>query len=104
MGKFVIKAGKTGVSFNLLATNGQVIGRSEVYKSDASCLGGIDSVRRCSVGGIQDLTVEGAEAVKHPKFVDAHQVFAELLIIQAVRHLPSAAFTCVEGIDRLFSH
>ncbi len=68
MGKFVIKAGKTGVSFNLLATNGQVIGRSEVYKSDASCLGGIDSVRRCSVGGIQDLTVEGAEAVKHPKF------------------------------------
>ncbi len=68
MGKFVIKVGKTGVRFNLLATNGQVIGTSEVYKSDASCLGGIDSVKRCSVGGIQDLTVEDAEAVKHPKF------------------------------------
>ena len=68
MGKFVIKTGKTGVRFNLLAGNGQVIGTSEIYKADASCLNGIDSVRRCSVGGIQDLTEENAEKVKHPKF------------------------------------
>ena len=68
MGKFVIKTGKTGVRFNLLAGNGQVIGTSEIYKADASCLNGIDSVRRCSAGGIQDLTDEGAEKVKHPKF------------------------------------
>ena len=68
MGKFVIKEGKTGVRFNLQATNGQVIGTSEIYKSDASCLGGIDSVKRCCIGGSQDLTVEDAETVKHPKF------------------------------------
>ena len=68
MGKFVIKTGKSGVRFNLLAGNGQVIGTSEIYKADASCLNGIDSVRRCSAGGIQDLTDEGAEQVKHPKF------------------------------------
>ena len=68
MGKFVIKTGKTGVRFNLQATNGQVIGTSEIYKSDASCLNGIDSVRRCSAGGIEDLTVEPVEKVKHPKF------------------------------------
>ena len=68
MGKFVIKTGKTGVRFNLLAGNGQVIGTSEIYKADASCLNGIDSVRRCSAGGIQDLTEENAEKVKHPKF------------------------------------
>ena len=68
MGKFVIKTGKTGVRFNLQATNGQVIGTSEIYKSDASCLNGIDSVRRCSVGGIEDLTEEPVEKVKHPKF------------------------------------
>ena len=68
MGKFVIKTGKTGVRFNLLAGNGQVIGSSEIYKADASCLNGIDSVRRCSAGGIQDLTEENAEKVKHPKF------------------------------------
>ena len=68
MGKFVIKTGKSGVRFNLLAGNGQVIGTSGIYKADASCLNGIDSVRRCSAGGIQDLTDEGAEQVKHPKF------------------------------------
>ena len=68
MGKFIIKQGKTGVRFNLLATNGQVIGTSEIYKSDASCLNGIESVKKCSAGGVEDLTVEGGEAVKHPKF------------------------------------
>ena len=46
MGKFIIKQGKTGVRFNLLATNGQVIGTSEIYKSDASCLNGIESVKK----------------------------------------------------------
>ena len=68
MGKFVIKTGKTGVRFNLLAGNGQVIGTSEIYKADASCLNGIESVRKCSAGGIQDLTEENGEKVKHPKF------------------------------------
>ena len=68
MGKFVIKTGKTGVRFNLLAGNGQVIGTSEIYKADASCLNGIQSVKRCSAGGILDLTEENAEKVKHPRF------------------------------------
>ena len=68
MGKFVIKTGKTGVRFNLLAGNHQIIGVSEIYKSDASCLNGIDSVKRCCAGGVQDLTDENAAAVKHPKF------------------------------------
>ena len=68
MGKFFVKTVKTGVKFDLLATNGQVIGTSEIYKSDASCLNGIDSVKRCCEGGVDDLTVEGGEPVKHPKY------------------------------------
>jgi len=69
MGKFVVKVGKSGgVRFNLVAGNGQIIGSSEIYKSDASCLNGIASVKRCCAGGIQDTTVEDAPAVKHPKF------------------------------------
>ena len=68
MGKFLVKTVKTGVKFDLLATNGQVIGTSEIYKSDASCMNGIESVKKCAEGGIDDLTVEGGEAVKHPKF------------------------------------
>ena len=68
MGKFAVKQGKTGFRFNLVAGNGQTIGTSEIYKSDASCMNGIDSVKRCCAGGVDDLTVEGGEPVKHPKF------------------------------------
>ena len=68
MGKFVIKETKTGFHFNLLATNGQVIGDSEVYTTMAACKNGIESVKKCCEGGVQDLTAETVEEVKHPKF------------------------------------
>ena len=68
MGKFVIKTTKTGVKFDLKATNGEVIATSEVYTTEAACRKGIDSVKRCCLGGIEDQTVENFEVVKHPKF------------------------------------
>ena len=68
MGKFVIKETKTGVKFDLKAGNGEVIATSEVYSTEAACKNGIESVRKCCVGEIEDQTVEGFEAVKHPKF------------------------------------
>ena len=47
MGKFVIKVRKDGdFQFNLLATNGQVILTSQGYASKASCLNGIESVKK----------------------------------------------------------
>ena len=46
MGKFVIKETKTGVKFDLKATNGQVIATSEGYKAKASCENGIESVKK----------------------------------------------------------
>lgn len=68
MGKFVVKETGTGVKFDLKAANGQVIATSEVYTTKAACLNGIESVRANCVGGVEDQTVEGYEAVKHPKF------------------------------------
>ncbi len=69
MGKFVMKKVPSGIKFDLKATNGEIILSSEVYKSKASCKAGIMSVIKNSVGGIDDLTVEGAKTkVKHPKF------------------------------------
>jgi uncharacterized protein YegP (UPF0339 family) len=69
MGKFVIKTTKAGFKFDLKAGNGEIIASSEVYKSLASCKNGVESVRRNSAkAGVEDLTVEGAPAVKHPKF------------------------------------
>ncbi len=68
MGKFVIKTTSTGVKFDLKAGNGEVIATSEVYNSESACLNGIESVRKCCEGGIEDQTVEGFEKLKHPKF------------------------------------
>ena len=69
MGKFAIKYTKAGVKFDLKAGNGEIIASSETYKSLASCKNGVESVRRNSVKAeVEDLTVEGAPTVKHPKF------------------------------------
>ena len=68
MGKFVIRETATGVKFDLKASNGEVIATSEVYTTEAACKNGIESVRKNSVGGVEDQTVEGYETVKHPKF------------------------------------
>ena len=49
MGKFVITTRKNGeFQFNLKATNGQVILTSEGYKTKASCLNGIESIKKNS--------------------------------------------------------
>lgn len=68
MGKFIVKTTNTGIKFDLKAGNGEVIATSEVYASKAACLNGIESVKTCCAGGVEDQTVEGFEAVKHPKF------------------------------------
>ncbi|MBQ6470434.1 MAG: YegP family protein [Victivallales bacterium] len=70
MGKFQVKAaGKDGLMFNLLATNGQVIATSEVYNSKASLKNGIESVQKnAPVAPIEDQTKEGFATEKNPKF------------------------------------
>ena len=68
MGKFVVKETATGVKFDLKAGNGEVIATSEVYTTEAACMNGIESVKACCVGEIEDQTVESVAQVKHPKF------------------------------------
>ncbi len=68
MGKFVVKETATGFKFDLKAGNGEVIATSEVYASEAACLGGIESTKKCCAGDIDDLTLENGGEVKHPKF------------------------------------
>ena len=69
MGKYLVKTVKTGFNFNLLAGNNQVIGVSEVYTAKASCLNGVDSVKRnAPVANLEDQTVEGFAPAKCPKF------------------------------------
>ena len=69
MGKFVLKTTNTGFKFDLKAGNGEVIATSEVYESKAACENGIASViKNAPVANVENQTVEGFEAEKHPKF------------------------------------
>jgi len=69
MGQFVVRNTKTGIKFDLKAGNGEVIATSEVYASEASCLKGIASVQKnAPVAAVEDQTIEGYAAEKHPKF------------------------------------
>ncbi len=69
MGKFVIRKTKKGVKFDLKATNGEVIGTSEVYVTEASCRKGIASViKNAPIANLEDQTEEGFAVQKNPKF------------------------------------
>ena len=69
MGKFVVRETNTGIKFDLKAGNGEVIATSEVYSAKASCMNGIESVKKNSaVAGVEDQTAEEVVTVKNPKF------------------------------------
>ena len=69
MGKFVVKQTEKGCHFSLLATNGQIIGSSEVYTTSKACLNGIKSVTvNAPEAEVEDQTVENFETKKNPKF------------------------------------
>ena len=69
MGKFVIKAAKSGIKFDLKAGNGEVVATSEVYTTEKACRAGIESVRKnAPVAAVENQTAEGFAKEKHPKF------------------------------------
>lgn len=69
MGKFAVKETANGVKFNLLASNGQVIGVSEVYSGKDACLNGIESVRKnAAAANLEDQTADPIIKAVNPKF------------------------------------
>ena len=69
MGKFEVTTSPKGVSFNLLASNGQVVATSQVYKTLRTAKIGIASVaKNAPVAAIEDQTVDGFEKKAMPKF------------------------------------
>ncbi|HOR22082.1 MAG TPA: YegP family protein [Ruminococcus sp.] len=70
MGKFVIKATKTGYTYSLKAGNGEVIAvGGEIYNTLASVKNGIESViKNAPIANLEDQTVAGFEEQKPPKF------------------------------------
>ncbi len=70
MGKFVItKTKNEEFTFNLKATNGQVIlTASENYSTEEACKNGIESVKKNALAHVEDQTVENFEKLTHPKY------------------------------------
>jgi uncharacterized protein len=69
MSKFIIKKTNTGIKFDLLASNGEVIATSEVYSSEDACLQGVESVKKnAPIANIEDQTEEPVVAAVNPKF------------------------------------
>ena len=108
MGKFVVKATKTGFVFNLKAGNGEVIATSEVYTSKKSCLSGIASVQKNTpVAAVENQTAEGYAVEKHPKFEVYTDKAGEFRFrlkatngqIIAVSEGYKAKASCVNGIE-----
>lgn len=69
MGKFVIKQTKTGIKFDLKASNGEIVASSEIYTTEKACRAGVESViKNAPVAAVENQTVEGYAVEKHPKF------------------------------------
>lgn len=108
MGKFVVKATKTGFVFNLKAGNGEVVATSEVYTTEAACMKGVESVRNNAADAkLEDQTVAEVAAVTNPKFelyTDKAGEFRFRLKarngeIIAVSEGYKAKASCLNGID-----
>ena len=70
MSKFAVKKTNTGYNFLLVATNGQPVGASQVYKTLKSALAGVESIKSVApVAEIEDTTASEVEEKKNPKFV-----------------------------------
>ena len=68
MGKFIISKAKTGVKFNLVAGNGEIILTSEVYNTKVAAKNGIKSVQKNAAAPVEDQTEAGFKKVANPKF------------------------------------
>lgn len=108
MGKFVIAQAKSGVKFNLVAANGEIIGTSEVYKSEEACRNGIASVQKnAPEAAVEDQTNPGYTEEKHPKFEmyldKAGEYRFRLLAVNGENILASEGYKakagCKNGID-----
>lgn len=69
MEKFQLRDTSSGVKFDLLAANGQVIFSSEVYRSRAAARKGIASIQAiAAAAGVENHTEEPRQVLPNPKF------------------------------------
>lgn len=108
MGKFVIRQVATGIKFDLKAANGETVATSEVYKTEAACRKGVESVcRSVPKAKLEDRTYPEHPVLTNPKFVlytDKAGNFRFRLCarngnIIAVSEAYTTKIACLEGIE-----
>lgn len=112
MSEYLIKKVATGVKFDLLGSNGQVIATSEVYKTMAACRKGIESVRKNAPKAAVEDQTNSQLAETNPKFElyqDKTGMFRFRLrsrngSIIAVSESYSTRQGCLQGIERVKNH
>jgi len=111
MGKFVLKQTKSGFKFDLKASNGQVIGTSQVYSAKSYAQQGIVSVRKVAAAAkVEDLTLE--EKKINPKFQlyqdNAGEFRFRLIARNGQNILSSEGYTskasCINGIESVITN
>ena len=68
MSKFIIKKAKTGLMFNFVSSNGEVVATSEVYTTKKACKNGIASVQRNAESDVENLEDKAGVHVKGAKY------------------------------------
>lgn len=69
MAKYVLSEAKNGFKFNLVASNGEVIASSQLYKSITTAKNGIASVAaNAPVANIENQTIKDFKTELNPKF------------------------------------
>jgi len=68
MSKFIIKKAKTGLMFNFVASNGEVVATSEVYTTKKACKNGIASVQRNAESEVENLADKDGVHIKGAKY------------------------------------
>lgn len=107
MGEFVIRKVATGVKFDLRAGNGEAIATSEVYKTEAACRKGLESVRRNAPNAKLEDQTANEPSMTCPKFelyVDKAGAYRFRLrsrngAIIAVSEPYSTKTGCLDGIE-----
>ena len=107
--KFLVKKTNTGYNFLLVATNGQPVGASQVYKALKSALAGVESVKTVSATAeVEDQTQAEVEEkkriqqmIKDSKSITAAQLGKDLPDIQdlADRLIPEIVKLSIDKVQ-----
>ncbi len=105
MGKFTVKASKSGeFYFDLKASNGEVIGKSQMYNTEEACLNGIKSVKENAGVHVEDQTGKEHPNYSHPKFEiyrgKDEQFYFRLVAKNGQNILASEGYTAKESCNK----